>query len=481
MRTLLWFRGKDLRVVDHAALHHACTDSLEVIPVFVLAPGYFRANGPSRAPHRLQFLLDSVRELALALQQRGSQLQIVEGPADVAIPRLAVQWNVTRVLAMRSCEPAVRRLDARIAASLRVPFITYEAETLTPPGSVRTVSGGAFQVYTPFARAAVAQLGRMSTLPAPAHLPDLPTGLALSGLLLPSLKTLGLERNPHVQPGGEVSARERLAQFAVGAAGRYDVDRDRLDLPGTSRLSADLHFGTLSVRSVWNVVSSELERRGDANALRRYRAELLWREFAHHTLFDRPDLATQPFRADFRDFPWLHDAAGFAAWQAGQTGYPVVDAAARQLLREGFVHNRARMIAASFLTKHLLVNYRRGEAHYMRHLCDGDLAQNNLGWQWCAGSGVDAQPYFRIFNPVTQGERFDPHGDYVRRYVPELASLPTRYVHAPWSAPSHVLKECGVALGDTYPEPIVDHATARQRYMLVASEHLKRPSARVVA
>jgi deoxyribodipyrimidine photo-lyase len=474
MRTLLWFRGKDLRVADHAALHHACADSAELIPAFVLAPGYFRAGGAERAPHRLQFLLDSLRELALALAERGSQLQIVAGPAQLAIPKLAAELKVARVLAMRSCEPAARRIEERIAAALRVPFIGYAQETLSPPGSVRTASGGAYQVYTPFARAAMQQLGPMSPLPAPTRLPRLPESLALDTLPLPSLNSLGLARNPHLQSGGEVTARERLAQFALGPAARYAVDRDRMDLPGTSRLSADLHFGTLSVRSVWDAVSNALERHADPNALRRYRAELLWREFAHHTLFDRPDLLSQPFRPEFQDFPWLDDEPGFAAWQAGQTGYPVVDAAARQLLRDGFVHNRARMIAASFLCKHLLVSYRRGEAHYLRYLSDGDLAQNNMGWQWCAGSGCDAQPYFRIFNPVSQGQRFDPNGDYVRRYVPELAGLPTRYLHAPWLAPPQVLKASGVVLGVSYPEPIVEHAAARQRYLLVATEHLKR-------
>jgi deoxyribodipyrimidine photo-lyase len=473
MRTLLWFRGKDLRLSDHLALHEACS-SRELIPVFVLDPHYFKPTGAHPAPHRQQFLLDSLRELAVALERCGSRLQIVPGPASSVIPKLAERWQVTRVLAMRSAEPNSISRDARIEAKLHVPFLTYEHETLTPLGSVRTASGGAFQVYTPFARVAMNQLGRVTALPAPERLPKLPDDLTLSTLTLPTLQSLGVERNPHLQSGGEPSARERLSQFSAAHAASYDVDRDRMDLPGTSRLSADLHFGTLSVRNIWLTVSRQLEAHAEPNALRRYRAELLWRDFSHHILFDRPELLGQPFRADFRDFPWLDDDAGFDAWWNGQTGYPVVDAAARQLLREGFVHNRARMIAASFLTKHLLVNYQRGEGHYLRYLTDGDLAQNNMGWQWCAGSGCDAQPYFRIFNPVTQGERFDPHGDYVRRYVPELARLPTRYIHSPWLASNGVLRDAGVTLGKNYPRPIVEHATARQRYLLVASEHLKK-------
>jgi deoxyribodipyrimidine photo-lyase len=186
----------------------------------------------------------------------------------------------------------------------------------------------------------------------------------------------------------------------------------------------------------------------------------------------------EPFRREFRGFPWRKSERDFEAWWRGSTGYPVVDAAARQLLSEGFVHNRARMISASFLTKHLLISYQRGEAHYLRCLTDGDPAQNNLGWQWSAGTGCDAQPYFRIFNPVTQGERFDPEGDYIRRYVPELRRLPASYIHAPWRAPAKVLEHAGVRLGDNYPAPIVEHESARKRYLLVAGQHLQRAKAK---
>jgi deoxyribodipyrimidine photo-lyase len=268
-----------------------------------------------------------------------------------------------------------------------------------------------------------------------------------------------------------------LKQFLGGPIVDYPNDRDSMDLPGTSRLSADLRFGTLSVRSVWSAVAAR-EDLPDA-ARGRFFAELLWREFAHYTLWHNPQVLKQPFRPEFRDFPWQSENADHEAWWQGKTGYPVVDASARQLFADGFVHNRARMISASFLTKHLLVHYKHGEAHYQRYLTDGDPAQNNMGWQWSAGCGCDAQPYFRIFNPVTQGERFDPDGAYVRRYVPELARLPARYIHAPWSAPAAVLAQAGVRLGDNYPEPIVDHRSARQRFLLVAGDQLKRPASGV--
>ncbi|MEM6991269.1 MAG: FAD-binding domain-containing protein, partial [Myxococcota bacterium] len=214
----------------------------------------------------------------------------------------------------------------------------------------------------------------------------------------------------------------------------------------------------------------------DAPGAAAFRNELVWREFSYGSLWDRPELLSEPFRPSFRGFPWQAAAAGWKAWTAGQTGYPIVDASARQLLGEGFVHNRARMISASFLCKHLLVDYRRGEAHYMRYLVDGDWASNNAGWQWSAGCGCDAQPYFRVFNPVLQGRRFDPAGDYVRRWVPELAKLPARWIHQPWAAPPAALADAGVTLGRSYPRPVVDHRLARERFLAVAKAHLRTAS-----
>jgi deoxyribodipyrimidine photo-lyase len=289
-------------------------------------------------------------------------------------------------------------------------------------------------------------------------------------VLIPSCDDLGIGRNPRLQSGGERAAQGRLRTFLHGPAADYAESRDRMDLDGTSRLSADLKFGTLSVRQLWAAVADAL---GDTQSARSYQNELIWREFTHSTLWDRPELMEEPFRANFRGFPWREDEADWDAWVDGRTGYPVVDAAARQLLSEGFVHNRARMVSASFLTKHLMIDYRHGESHYMRYLTDGDWAQNNAGWQWSAGCGCDAQPYFRVFNPVTQGKKFDPEGDYVRRWVPELAKMPAKYVHCPWEAAEALLEDAGVRLGDDYPRPVVEHKLARQRYLDAASKHLK--------
>ena len=469
-RTLVWFRGKDLRVSDHAPLASAIAAG-DVLPLFVLDPYFFAAERARELPHRMQFLLESLDSLRKNVARLGSELLLAEGKSVQIVPQLARELAATRVVAQRWTEPFGRERDRRVAAALTVPFELFDGETLMPPETIRNGSGRAYSVFTPFARALGRCLPEVTPLPAPRALPPLPPDVRFRSAPLPSLAELGIAENPRLLRGGERSARARLAEFLDGTVVRYDRDRDRMDLAGTSRLSADLKFGTLSVRSVW-AAATRLAARAPS-AVDKFKSELSWREFTHASLWDRPQLLTEPFRADFIGFPWADDEVGWQAWTSGGTGYPVVDAAARQLLAEGFVHNRARMIAASFLTKHQLIHYARGEAHYMKYLTDGDWAQNNAGWQWSAGCGTDAQPYFRVFNPTLQGEKFDPHGDYVRRYVPELALLPAKFIHRPTEAPKSVLETAGVTLGVTYPEPIVDHAMARDRFLKIAESHLE--------
>jgi deoxyribodipyrimidine photo-lyase len=345
-------------------------------------------------------------------------------------------------------------------AGLGIPFHLFEGETLVPPGSLRSASGRPFQVFTAFARAFQRE-GEIGTpLGTPRHLPPLPAGVEGDGQPIPSLSGLGLRRHEGIQKGGETAGSKRLEAFVSDGLHSYREDRDRMDREGTSRLSMDLHFGTVSIRTLWRRISEQ----APDDHTRVFHNELLWREFAHHWLWERPELLVQPFRTTFEGFPWRQDEASWQAWAEGRTGYPVVDAAARQLLAEGFVHNRARMVAASFLAKQLLLDFRRGEAHYMAHLADADWANNDLGWQWSAGCGCDAQPWFRVFNPVLQGERFDPNGDYVRRWVPELADCPARWIHQPHLAPSPA---------GGYPRPIVNHAAARNRFLQTAKAHLR--------
>jgi deoxyribodipyrimidine photo-lyase len=465
MRSIVWFRGKDLRVADHRPLAEAAASG-EVIPLFVLDPYFFAPERARELPHRMQFLLDALGSLEANLAHLGSRLLVVPGRSVDVVPRLAHRWRAEQVLAHRWVEPFGRERDRRVAEALGregIAFRSFEGETLLPPGSVRTGQGAMFRVFTPFGRACAARLATETPLPAPRTLPPLPGGLAADTVAIPGLTDLGLEANPRLHPGGERSGRVRLAAFLDGPLDRYGWDRDRMDLPGTSRLSADLKFGTLSVRQIWQAVSA----RGGPGA-GAFLNELLWREFSHHLLWEWPELLERPFRPAFGGFPWREDTAAFEAWTEGRTGYPVVDAAARQLKAEGFIHNRARMVAASFLAKHLLLDWRLGEAHYLRWLTDGDWAQNNAGWQWSAGCGCDAQPWFRIFNPVAQGQRFDPQGAYVRRWVPELADCPAAFLQEPWKAPRTLRARLD------YPDPVVDHAFARERFLATAKAHLAR-------
>lgn len=467
MRSIVWFRGKDLRVEDHAPLHQACRQG-EVIPVFVLDPFFFAPVKAQGIPHRMSFLLESLKALAQNLASLGSHLVVVEGPCAALIPELAHHWRVDQVLAQRWSEPFGVERDRRIATVLGregIPFRLFEGETLAPPGTLRTRNGGPFHVFTSFARAFRRQFTVGRPLAVPKALPPVPE----PGAGIPGLQELGLEFNPRLLKGGETVGRRRLGSFLAGGLTGYRLWRDRMDWEGTSRLSADLHFGTLSVRSLWDAVSRAEAPPEDILC---FQNQLLWREFAHHLLADQPWLCRLPFRDAFARFPWRCDAADRRAWADGRTGYPLVDAAARQLLAQGFVHNRARMVAASFLTKHLLQDYRFGEAHYLRWLVDGDWANNNLGWQWSAGCGVDAQPWFRVFNPILQGERFDPVGSYVKHWVPELENLPAKWIHRPWEAPDSLRRTLD------YPRPVIDHALARARFLEVAKANLARNGAR---
>lgn len=480
MRTLVWFRGKDLRVRDHAPLVAAAKEG-EVVPLFVVDPYFFAKERAAELPNRIRFLLASLTELEASLERLGSRLLVVGGKSVEIVPRVAEAYAVDRVYAHAWTEPVGRERDARVTKALgAIPFELFDGETLARHGEVLTQADAPFSVFTPFARAFAKAVKPKRPLPAPRSLPPLPRqargGPTLERIAIPTPAELGLDERADIVPGGESAAHARLRRFLRGPASSYDVGRNLLGEDGTSRLSQDLKFGTLSAREVWHASREALEDRPKAWAA--YSNELLWRDFAYHVLWFFPHVLTEPFRAGWEGFPYVEDRAGWRAWTDGTTGYPVVDAAARQLLAEGFVHNRARMISASFLCKHLLVDFRAGEAFYMKHLTDGDWASNDLGWQWSAGCGVDAQPWFRVFNPVLQGKRFDPEGAYVRRWVPELARLPARFVHEPWAAPPAVLAAAGVELGRTYPRPIVEHDAARTRFLAAAKRFLEHGETR---
>ncbi len=468
MKSVVWFRGMDLRFNDHSPLWEGVRQG-QVIPVYVQESGCLDPVGGRDQGYATQAQRDGLQVLKDAFENAGSRLYFLPGDCPGAIAKVVQTSKADQVLAYRSLEPLGVEMEARVQKALGpVPLRLFDGQTLVFPGRLRNRQGGPFRVFTPFARAFREQCHVSQPVPGPVILPEaLP--LAMETLSFPALESPELTGIESLPRGGEQGARERLNGFLKGGLAQYPEARDRMDLNGTSRLSQDLHFGFLSVAQVWHSVIQASQ----GESARSYCNELLWREFAYHLCSEDPRILQEPFRIEFSDFPWIKDEAAWSAWVFGQTGYPIVDAAARQLLQTGFVHNRARMIAASFLTKHLMQDYRLGESHYLKWLADADLACNNMGWQWSAGCGVDAQPWFRIFHPVLQGKRFDPLGDYVRRWVPELSAVPTRYIHAPWEAPSSVLESAHLRLGTDYPLPIVDHAWARERFLATAKGHLE--------
>lgn len=466
---LLWYR-RDLRLADHPALRAAVATELPVVPVFVWATEEEGKVAPGAASR--WWLHQSLAALDGSLRTRGSRLIVRRGVTADALVTLAAETGARRVFCTREFEPAARAREPELEARLKAQGISIEifnANLLFEPGSIRTATGGSFRVFTPFWRALWNQRGAIrepmrapDRIPAPAAWPR---SLALGDLgLQPGIDwTAGIR---DAWRPGEEAAHRRLRSFARNAVCAYAAMRDRPDVDGASRLSPHLHFGEVSPVRVWHAVA---DRPGSESYLR----QLAWREFAYHLLVEHPHTISEPYQPAFRGFRWRNNKWRLLAWQRGRTGYPFVDAAMRQLWTTGWMHNRTRLVVASFLVKHLLIPWQQGAAWFLDTLVDADVANNTMGWQWVAGCGVDAAPYFRIFNPVVQGERFDPEGGYVRRWVPELAGLPAAWIHKPWEAPPLELAAAGVQLGVTYPQPMVDHAQARQA-ALDAFEAMKR-------
>jgi len=446
-RGLVWFRA-DLRLGDNPAWAAATSDHEEVVALFVVDPVLWEGSGS----HRRDQLAAHLGALDRSLQRRGGRLRVRRGDPARVIP--AEAEGAARVYWNGDATPYSLRRDAAVLNALGFRGEEHPGRYVHPPGSVLTGEGAPFRVFTPFFRAW--QSRPWDPWPEPgtaAVAADPGEGVPAGG-------------RPLVEPGEEAAA-QRLEDFLERVDG-YSEERDRPDRAGTSRLSADLKFGTIGPRTV------ALRVDGPGEGRRAFIRQLAWREFYAHLLAAFPETRRRAMRPEYEGVAWRRDDDAFAAWAEGRTGYPFVDAAMRQLRAEGWVHNRPRMVAASFLVKDLLIDWRRGERHFLRWLVDGDVAQNVGNWQWVAGTGADAAPYFRVFNPVTQGLRFDPDGAYVRRWVPELAGLPAPAIHAPWEAPPAVLDAAGVVLGTTYPPPLVDHAEARAA-ALEAYEAAKRP------
>jgi deoxyribodipyrimidine photo-lyase len=470
---LVWFRD-DLRLSDHPALHAAAATKRPVICLYVFdetsrEPGARPIGGAAR-----WWLAQSLRSLQNGLGAHGVPLLLRNGPAAKIIPEVAresaagdVFWNTIA----QAPHQAVERDLVAALGKLGIDTHSLSGDLLAAPERVRTKEGRGLRVFTPFWRRIQAMGAPPDPLPAPRQLHPGPS------LESETIESLGLEpTHPDWAGGlretwthetwtiGESAAQKRLKHFLKTTLAGYTGDRDRPDRDGTSGLSPHLRFGEISPRQIWHAAHfAAAERHALASDADKFLSELGWREFCRHLLFDVPDLDTRNLQSSFDRFPWRNDATALKVWQRGQTGYPIVDAGMRQLWHTGVMHNRVRMVVASFLVKHLLIDWREGEQWFWDTLVDADAGSNPANWQWVAGCGADAAPYFRVFNPVLQGEKFDSDGSYVKRWVPELAQLPDKFVHQPWEATPLELASAGVTLGQTYPHPIVDHRKGRER------------------
>ena len=480
MTTIVWFR-RDLRLADHSPMRAACATGEPVLPVFIWDPEEEgdAARWPTGAASRV-WLHHSLAALDKALVRRGSRLLLACGPTAQVLDEIARATGATALHFNRRVEPASRALEARVTGRLAARFaVTAHGDTLLVPVSrLATASGEPYRVFTPFWRKLreVFDPGHPqpapSTIGAPARWPA-SVQLDALGLLPRNRWDIGRTEAWRI---GEDAAQARLAAFATEHAEHYGARRDFPAVDGVSRLSPHLHFGEISPRQAWLAVQSAAAAAGLLSVpetMLGWLRQIAWREFACHLLHHYPQTAEAPLRDEFRDFPWHDDPQALARWQRGETGFPIVDAGMRELWQTGWMHNRVRMIVASFLCKDIGAHWLAGARWFWDTLFDADLANNSLGWQWTAGCGADAAPYFRVFNPTLQSAKFDPDGTYLRRWLPELAQLPTADLHAPGQAGALTLASAGVKLGTTYPAPMLDHGVAR----VAALARLKRTQA----
>ncbi|MEO0616780.1 MAG: deoxyribodipyrimidine photo-lyase [Pseudomonadota bacterium] len=473
---IVWFR-RDLRLTDQPALHDALGRCDRLVLLYI-DDSETETDWAAGAASRW-WLHQSLAALGRDIASRGASLALRRGVALDALRAVSAETGATAVFWNRLYEPGAIARDKAIKTALQddgVAVHSHNGALLQEPWEVMTKTGTPYRVFTPYWRAARAQLHRPDPLAAPATI----AGAEIESL---PLDALGLEPSIDWDDGleaawtpGEASAMSRARAFVADPVRDYDATRDLPGTAGTSRLSPHLHFGEISPRQVWRLVEEAQDPESDG--CRVFLTEIGWREFSHYVMFHFPHTTDAPMNERFAAFPWRDDdeAAGdIRAWERGNTGIPIVDAGMRELWRTGWMHNRVRMIVASLLVKNIRAHWLRGARWFWDTLVDADLPANTMGWQWSAGTGADAAPYFRIFNPVTQGEKFDRDGDYVRHWVPELARLPKKYLHKPWEAPEAVLREAGVTLGRDYPRPLVDLKASRKA-ALDAFQSLKEAS-----
>jgi deoxyribodipyrimidine photo-lyase len=463
---LYWFR-RIIRLDDNCALTKAVADAETVIPVFILDPDIL--NHPATGKARVHFLFESLADVDASLRQRGGRLIVRRGKPVAELERLIDETGATALYYSRDYEPYSRKRDDAVQAAMQERGVTVETASdhlLVEPWEIFTKAGGVYTVFTPYKR-----VWFEHPIPDPVDAPkkvSVPKDLASE-----ALPTVAIEQKPVVK-GGEAEAKRLLETFVENTVRDYDTSRETPGEEGTSRLSAALRMGVISPRRVLSAARARHPKGGRSAGVETFLSELAWRDFYYQILWHFPHVETGAFKKEYDALEWENDERLFQAWCDGQTGYPIVDAAQRQLKAEAWMHNRARMITASFLTKDLLCDWRKGERHFMQYLVDGDLASNNGGWQWAASTGTDAQPYFRIFNPTAQGEKFDPDGTYVKRWIPELRRVPAKYIHHPWDLSEREQEAVGCVLGKDYPRPIVDHKAQRDRALTLYRRAAKK-------
>lgn len=473
MSVAIWWIRRDLRLTDNQALTAAAREASHLIPLFILDPAI--ARSPWASPQRLAFLLGGLRALDSALRERGSRLIVREGRPAAVLATLVAEQGVTQIHAERDHSPYAQRRDQAVAEHL--PLQLHDGVTIRPLTAVHKNDGTPYVMYTPYRNRwlSLAPITRRDILPAPTQIL---TPAHVESLPLPTEPALAA-RIPF--PPGEAEAKRRLTNFIQGEkAPIYDYaqGRDRPAESLTSQLSPYLRFGMVAPRlaalAAYQAVAQAATPTAREGATI-WLSELIWRDFYTGVLHHFPQVRSGSYRQEFDAVAWQNDEGHFAAWCEGRTGYPFVDAAMRQLQTLGWMHNRARMVVASFLVKDLLIDWRWGERWFMQQLVDGDPAANNAGWQWVAGTGADAAPYFRVFNPVSQGQKFDPQGAYVRQWVPELQQVPQKFIHTPWQMSKSDQIKARCRIGEDYPPPLVDHEWARDR-MLAAYKAVRQPS-----
>lgn len=456
-----WFR-RDLRIADNSALYHA-SRSGGVIPVYILST--WKKNHAWTGSNRQKFLCGCLESLSKNLETLDSKLIIREGHAISVLKKLIAETGATAVFFNRDPDPFGKKTEQELAAlceDLGIECCGYDDVALHNPTEILTQSGNPYKVYTPYSNN---WLAKPKPLPLPKPQP-LKTPKGISSLPLPTLSHWKLpEPIAKLPEPGERAARERMSQAISNIISQYSVKRDIPSLEATSRLSQDLRFGLISIRTLYAKVATALEsaKGPSRNSIQIYIKELAWREFYFAILHHFPQVLDHEFNEDWKGLPWDEPNENFEKWKSGKTGFPIVDAGMRQLLQSGFMHNRVRMITAMFLTKDLHIDWKLGESHFMQHLTDGEIASNNGGWQWSAGTGADAAPYFRIQNPWSQTARYDPTGVYIKRWIPELKSVDPKKFQAP--------PENNIPLAPDYPLPCVDHKTERERTLAIFKKH----------